>query len=422
MHRGGPLYFQPPHEWHVNTFAGVGDSAPVEDVGAMVEAALNTPVKSFPLRTLVSASSKVALLVEDLTRASPKAQVTKAVLRALGKAGVSQDHIVVVIALGTHRALTQAELLATFGQDVMGHYQVLNHDCHAPDLVPGGRLNSGRVVRVHPAVHDADVKIGIGSIFPHPMNGFGGGGKILFPGVADFDSILAHHLQYTFDPGAGLGKIEGNPFYEAVCHIAESVGLDFIVNSILDRRDQLFALVAGDPVHAHLSGIEVSKSIISQDFHEKADLTLTTSFPYMEGPQIVKALAPAAMITKQGGCIILSTECEGTLPEPFIESFERFHATYGQNLLKGVLAHFNSGRLIMETGAIDYNMALAMTLAIMDRFKIILVSEDIPRATAEKMGFIYARDLAQAFALSSSLCSQPDVHIIAAGGVILPVV
>ncbi|MDZ7698020.1 MAG: lactate racemase domain-containing protein [Deltaproteobacteria bacterium] len=422
MHRGVPSDFKPPRAWRVLTFAGIDDTPPAGDVAARAENALNSPVRSSPLQDRVSASSTVTILIEDLTRASPKAQVLGAVLAVLNAAGVQRDNIAVVIALGTHRGLTTAELERAFGRDLVSTYRFMNHDCHAADLVPAGRLPTGQSVRIHPSAHEADVTMGIGSIFPHPMNGFGGGGKILFPGVADFDSILAHHFTYTFQSGTGLGKIEANPFYESVCDMARSAGLDFIVNSILDRRDNLFDVVAGDPVHAHLAGIKISKSILSQPFHKKADLTLTTSFPYTEGPQIVKALAPASMVTKEGGCIILSAECDGTLPEPFVESFERFHRRHGADLMTGVLHHFNEGRLIMDGGAIDYNMALGMTLAIMHRFKVILVSEDIPRETGTRMGFIYAGDLKEAFDLAGRYCSWPDVHIIPAGGVTLPMI
>ena len=76
----------------------------------------------------------------------------------------------------------------------------------------------------------------------------------------------------------------------------------------------------------------------------------------------------------------------------------------------------------MEEGAIDFNMALAMTLAIQHRFKIILVSKDITREVGEKMGFIYAENLEHAFDLSANICPpDPEVHIIPSGGVILPV-
>ena len=129
------------------------------------------------------------------------------------------------------------------------------------------------------------------------------------------------------------------------------------------------------------------------------------------------------MVTKEGGCIILAADCSGNLPDDFIDSFERFHSRYGDNLLGGVLDHFENNRLIMDGGAIDFNMALGLTLALQHRFKIILVSKDIPRVTGEKMGFLYADDLEQGFDLSETICSpNPEVHIIPSGGVILPIV
>ena len=127
------------------------------------------------------------------------------------------------------------------------------------------------------------------------------------------------------------------------------------------------------------------------------------------------------MVTKEGGCIILAADCEGNLPEAFVKSFEEFHVRYGHNLLGAVLEHFKNNRLIMEGGAIDLNMALGMTLAIQHKFKIILVSKDIPRETGEKMGFLYADNLEQAIDISGTICPiNPAVHIIPSGGVILP--
>lgn len=414
--------FQLPRDWRLLTFAGMADTPPADDVAARAENALNAPVKSSPLGALAGPSSRVTVLVEDLTRASPKGELLEAVLTVLKGAGVKREHITVLVALGTHRGMTREELARVFGKDLVSTYTIINHDCHAADLVPVGRLPTGQSVRIHPRVHEADVTIGIGSIFPHPMNGFGGGGKILFPGVADFDSVFAHHFAYTFESGTELGRTKGNPFYESVCDIARSAGLDFIINSILDRRDAFFDVIAGDPVEAHLTGIEISRSILTQPFSGKADFTLTTSFPYTEGPQIMKALVPASMVTKEGGCIILCAGCDGPFPEAFIHSFERFHAEHGDDLMRGVLHHFKKGRLIMEGGVIDYNMALGITLAIFHRFRVILVSEEIPKEPGERMGFIHTRDLEEAFDLAGGFCRRPDVHIIPAGGMILPVV
>jgi nickel-dependent lactate racemase len=196
-------------------------------------------------------------------------------------------------ALGTHRALSPEELAAVYGEEAVRDYTFINHDCHAKDLAPVGRLKTGTVVKINRTVHEATFRIGIGSVFPHPMNGFGGGGKILFPGVSDFDSILEHHLKHSLRAGSELGQLEGNPFYEEVRNLAQAGGLNFIINSVLDHNDGLYGLVCGDPVEAHLAGIAISRGIISRRFQKKADLTVISSFPYTEGPQIVKPLAPA---------------------------------------------------------------------------------------------------------------------------------
>ena len=414
--------FEIPSQWKLLTFAKFDEYPSQKDVKKLTKIALKNPIHAKALKNILSPSDKVAIVVEDLTRASPKKLILEALLEELKPFNVPTENISVIIALGTHRGLTLEELESTFGRELLGRYVFSNHDCHATDLISVGRLSTGRKVRINRKVHEATFKIGIGSIFPHPMNGFGGGGKILFPGVSDFDSIREHHLKYTFHEGTGLGKTKGNIFYEQVCAIARSANLDYIINSVLDQKDQVVDLVAGDPVQAHLAGIEKSRGIISQKFPKKSDLTLITSFPYAEGPQIVKPLAPAAMVTKDGGCIILAADCEGNFSDAFIESFERFHSKYGDNLLEGVLDHFENNRLIMKECAIDLNMALAVTLAIQHRFRIILVSKDITREVGEKMGFVYAEDLQEAFDLSATLCPpHPEIHIIPSGGVILPV-
>jgi nickel-dependent lactate racemase len=419
--RGKKEFFNIPPQWNLLTFAILDHQTQHGDVSGLAKKALRNPVESPRLTERLSPSDTIAILIEDLTRASPKGVILKAALEELEKVGIPDGNITVIMALGTHRGLTLEELEGAFGTELLNRYRFINHDCHAPDLIPVGQLRTGRTVKINRRVHEAHFRIGIGSVFPHPMNGFGGGGKILFPGVADFDSILDHHFQYTFHEGTGLGKIEGNLFYEQVCAVARSARLDFIINTILDQNDQVNDLVAGDPVKAHLAGIEKSKEIISQEFGRKADLTIITSFPYTEGPQIVKPLAPASMVTKEGGCIILCAELTGDLPAAFVDSFQRFHSEHRDDLLGGVLDHFSHNRLIMKGGAIDFNMALGMTLAIQHRFRIILVSEDIPAGKAEKMGFIYAGGLQEAFKTGAGICPRPDVHIIPSGGVIPPI-
>jgi nickel-dependent lactate racemase len=135
----------------------------------------------------------------------------------------------------------------------------------------------------------------------------------------------------------------------------------------------------------------------------------------------MKALGPASLITKEGGCIILAADCTGNLPDAFVDSFAGFRDRFHGRLLEGVLQHFGDNRLIMEDGAVDFNMALGTTLAVQDRFRVILLSKDVSRKQAEGMGFQYAARMKEAFELSSTMCpSTPEVHIVPSGGILLP--
>jgi len=328
----------------------------------------------------------------------------------------------VIIALGTHRALTAQELESYYGKDLVENYAFINHDCLAPDLVPVGKLKTGTPVKINKKVHEASFKIGIGSIFPHPMNGFGGGGKILFPGVANFEAILEHHLKYSLRDRPSLGKLKENPFHEEVCRLAERGGLDFIINSVLDHNDHLYELVCGDPEEAHLAGTERCKEIISKNFEKRADLTVISAFPYSAGTQLMKPLEAASMITKEGGVIVLVGRCTVPFSDFYLNGCERFRSKYKGQLKESVLAHFSDNRRILEDGSSELNMSLAQALLAQHRFKVILVSEEVPKEHTERLGFLHAKDLYQAFQMSAALVPpSPDVHIVPSGGVILPV-
>ena len=414
-------YFTLPPDWKILTFALFHDHSARENVERLTKDRLSNPTEGAPLEERVSPSDRIAILIEDQTRNSPKKDILWALLEELSKAQIPQDHISVILALGTHRKLSSAEMEDVYGKGPVRDYAFFNHDCHSPDLVQIGELRSGTPVKINRGAYESTFKIGIGSIFPHPMNGFGGGGKILFPGVSNFEAILEHHLRYSFREGAELGVLGRNPFYEEVCAMSEAAGLDFIINSVLDHNDTLYDLVCGDPVEAHLAGIDVCKKIISQKFQKRADLTIISSFPYFEGMQLMKPLAPASIITKKGGVIILAAHCSFPFPDIYVEGCEKFRMKYGDALKKNVLEFFGNNRRIIEEGAPEFNMSMAQALLALDEYRVIFVTEDIPREIIEKIGFIYAEDLNQAFRISEKFVKNPEVHVVPSGGVILPV-
>jgi lactate racemase len=420
-YQGQRVGFELPERWKLLSFAAFEDRPQPADVIGMVREALKNPIGHPPLSHVVGRSDKIAVIVEDPSRSSPKQMVLRALLLELSEGGVHPGRIVVVIGLGTHRHLDREEMCRVYGQDLVDTYEFVNHDCRSQDLVPIGALRTGTVVSINRRVSEADLKIGVGSIFPHPMNGFGGGGKILFPAVANFDAILEHHLQHSFRGASKIGRLQGNPFYEEISDLARAGGLDFIINSVLDHNDRLYRPVCGAPVEAHLAGVDLSRKILSMPFPDRSDVTIISAFPYAEGTQIMKPLAPATEITREGGDVILACDYSVPLAETYLAGCEAFRRAHAGRIRPAVLEMFGRNERILPDGAPEFNMSLAQALLGQHDFRIITVSREMPRRTAERLGFDFAGDIEQAIGMAQERHPNAQVHVVPSGGVILPV-
>ncbi|MBU2509871.1 nickel-dependent lactate racemase [bacterium] len=418
----GRISFELPSSFEQLTFAKFedrpGDTLPLQ----LTETALKHPIASPNLHKRLTPEDTVSVIIEDLTRNSPKKYLLQVILTELESIGIADKNIKIIIALGTHRALSRAELEMGYGKEIVARYTFINHDCQAGDLVRIGELDSGTPVKINRHVAEATYRIGIGSIFPHPMNGFGGGCKILFPGVADMDSILEHHLKYSFVGQSFLGNLAGNEFHRIVNELAKAGGLDFILNSVLDHNDQLVEVVCGEPVLAHLEGARICRETVSRSFNEKADLTIISTFPYSEGPQMMKPFAPAAMITRKNGVIILVADCTVPLPDVYFETCEQFQKDHIGNLADALLKSFADNRPVIKNAPPELNMSLAQVMLTLNDFNVIIVTRDITEESVKRLGCIYADNIESAILQSQNFVSNPTVHVIPSGGIILPVV
>ena len=407
-------------KWDILEHTRISEGVTTASVGDLTQGALTAPIGSPPLCELVEKNNEVAILVDDPARATPVDQMLPPILSELLEAGVSREQITIVVALGTHRFASQKDLEAKVGESVLQEYRVVQHDCHAGNLVPIGKLLTGGEVAIDPFVARAQLKIGIGSIFPHPMNGFGGGAKILYPGVADFTSISEHHFHYTPMPGCVLGHTETNPFYHEVCRMAEAAGLNFIVNCVFDARERVVDVVAGHFEEAHLAGIEKSKRNYAFHMKEAADVTLVSADPYVEGPQIMKPIIPASlMTTKPGGAVIVLARCPSGMPEAMLQSFDNIFKTQPEHTGRFAVNAFKTSHAMAE-GAIDFNCAIFFALVCASRTRIIIVSDDLDETSVNRLGFQYAPSLQAAINQEQEKQPEATANIFPLGGLLLP--
>lgn len=295
-----------PGHWHVSgVFEPVGGRA-VDNPGAAVRASLASPIGSPRLADMVNEASSVALIIDDASRPTPVGVIFPAVFEALERGGVDPTRVTLVTALGVHRPMTQAEVEARIGGPLPEGIRWANHDCDdAAGLDDLGVTRRGTPVLVNRHVSQADVVISVGCIEPHIIASFGGGYKNLVPGVAGRQTIANNHtLNCTPETFNMVGQpIERNPMR---LDLEEAGGMltgdVFIVNAVLNSRQELVQIVAGDPIEAHRRGVADSRCLYGARIPGPADVVITDSHPMDQDlRQGVKALANTIRAVRRGG-------------------------------------------------------------------------------------------------------------------------
>ncbi len=277
-----------------------------------IKRALKNPIGSKSLKEIVKKNSTVVIMVDDRTRKTPQKLILPFVLDELNEAGVKNSQIKLIIATGTHRDMTPDEILERFGQEIVDRVEIENHDCNN-NLVDKGVTRRGTRILVNKNVLDADIRITIGASLPHHPTGWSGGAKMLLPGVAGKETVNAMHLLGATE--AQLGKVM-TPMREEMEDFAMEVGVHFIVNVILNEKNELVKAVSGHVIDAHREIVKWGMKLNGVDFNEKADITISSSYPFdYDLTQADKGMFSAARATKEQGEIILLSPCyEGVAP------------------------------------------------------------------------------------------------------------
>jgi nickel-dependent lactate racemase len=187
-----------------------------------------------------------------------------------------------------------------------------------------GTTSRGTPVEVNRRVLEADFRISTGFIEPHFFAGFSGGSKSIAPGVSGPKAIYHNHgYEMLEHPLSRAGILEGNPVHEDIVEQAEMAGLNFIVNVLLNERQQITHVVAGDPVQAHEQGCQIERELAGFQVDQQVDITVTSNSGApldLDLYQTCKGIDSAALITRQGGIIIMASACNrGAGPEAFTQ-------------------------------------------------------------------------------------------------------
>ena len=236
---------------------------PVKDISIAIKEALDHPIGKPPLRELAKPGDRACIVFTDITRACPDHLLVPALLAELEKAGVRDEDITLLCGVGMHRPSTQEEKVTKLGADIVARYRVIDNEPQNPAaLVDLGVTPGGVPVLLHRAVVETDLLIATGIVEPHQYAGYSGGRKTVAVGAAG-EALIAHTHGPAFadNPDTRLGKIEGNPFHEAVTEAARRAGLRFILNVVLDDDKHILRVTAGDPELAFHDLVKFAKSV-----------------------------------------------------------------------------------------------------------------------------------------------------------------
>lgn len=312
-----------PSAW-VGEIARPRPVAPASDPAAVIAAALNNPIGSPPLAQLVRSGNRVAVLVDDHTRHTPVRQMLPPVLQELHAAGVAAGDIRIVIALGTHRPMTDAEMVAKLGADILGSYRVVNvPSTDERAMVFFGTSSSGIPVWVNRAVAEADVRIGLGAIVPHLEAGFTGGAKIVLPGVCGSRTVDAFHSLSVFIPENQLGNVETPLRRRLEEFVSERVPLHFILNVVTTLEGAVYRCVAGDCIAAHRTGVEHARVVFGVPIQRRYPVVVADSYPYdIDWWQSAKGVWAGDWMTADGGTLVIVTAApEGNSNYPLVPAY-----------------------------------------------------------------------------------------------------
>ena len=413
-------YFSLPGTWVPLSLSESDREIPLLSINEMTRQALSNPTGSPPLREMVSGKERIVLIIDDCTRPTPVAGILEVLLPYLAESGIPRDKITIVAALGTHVPIAAADLELKVGKSVAAQYRIVQHNAWQPDLVPVRLPDGAGTVRINPEVAGADVKIGISSILPHPMAGYGGGPKIIMPGVSDFEYIRAHHMKLTIDPRSFAGHTAGNPFHEACMRVARTVGLDFSINCVYNQHGETERIIGGSLDSAFAAAVDACFERLGARFEKKVDITITSTYPHTHAHQFVKGLSAPDVITKETGAILVAVPTISPLPADFLASFNVIREKSGNNPDPFIRDAMTRGLPFLPDKPLEFNMAMKCAL-IRPRIRTILVSPMITENEARTMGFEYAPSIADGISRLESSYPEATVAIFPSGGLIVPV-
>ena len=216
---------------------------------------------------------RVLMIVPDNTRTAPMPVLFPALRSLLRPVTKSLD---VLVALGTHPPMPQEKIRAMLGiaiDDPCRDVGLFNHAWDNPSElstigtlteaetreISDGVLSMEVPVQINRRIHDYDVALVVGPVFPHEVVGFSGGNKYFFPGISGPELLNFFHWLGALITNVGIIGVQDTPVRRVVDRAAKLVPLERRCLAFVVSTDATpYGLFYGTPEDAWRGASELS--------------------------------------------------------------------------------------------------------------------------------------------------------------------
>jgi len=199
------------------------------DIGRLLSRAVDFPVDGPNLSELARERRSAVVVVPDATRRVCLPEVVPVIVNRLLAAAIPADAVTILVACGTHPQAEESEIASLVGKLPAG-VTIRQHDSRNDGgLTTVGEIRTGLPLRIDAEAASTDLLVTVGAVKHHYFAGFGGGPKMVFPGIAGHDEIQANHSLVLRRGRNGLerhprcepGNLDGNPVAEEIARAAD---------------------------------------------------------------------------------------------------------------------------------------------------------------------------------------------------------
>jgi nickel-dependent lactate racemase len=275
-----------------------------------LQEALAAPLEFSSLSEWCAGKNRVAIAVDDVARPTQAAPLLDLLLDLLAEQGIGPSQVAIVIGGGTHSPPDGLRIEAKLGVRASRQLRVEVHDPHG-DLADTGLPYGDRTLRINRTFFESPLKICLGSVLPHPFAGYGGGAKMLVPGLSDVPTTDRTHKFVLMGLRGGTNPNQ-NRFRTEIEQLVQPLGPILAVQCVPNVRRETCAVFAGDLVAAHRAACEFAAKAYATPIAGQYDGLILNAYPkdvdllQSQGALVALKTLPRSPL-REGGVAVLTT-------------------------------------------------------------------------------------------------------------------